>query len=273
MKIKILYMILGLSFCIGCVENPISGRQQLIFFDPNDDIKLGNQYAPEIEKQLGGQIPDVGIQNYLSQIGREIAAVSDNQKFEYHYTALNDKMVNAFALPGGRIFITKGMLEKLQSESQLASILAHETVHVVARHSSEQMTYQIGTQLLLSAVLSDSTSSIAAGYATKIIGLKYSRRDEQEADIGGMKYMVKAGYNPQGMVETMEMLQKEAESAPIEFLSTHPSPKNRIGYLKEEITKNYSDTASLKVNNQDYQKYVLDKLKLLPAPPAKTSKN
>jgi predicted Zn-dependent protease len=216
---------------------------------------------------MGGRIEDTKLQNYINEVGQKLARVSHNRFFDYHYVALNDESINAFALPGGWIFITRGMLEKLQTEAQLAGILGHETVHVVARHSSEAMTYQIGTELLLSAVLSDKTpqgAMVAADLSRQIIGLKYSRDHEKEADIGGMDYMVKAGYTPNAMIETMEILEKQQKIKPVEFLSTHPSPENRAEYLEEEIYMSYANAKKLRIGEDDYQKDILEKLKLLP---------
>jgi len=172
-------------------------------------------------------------------------------------------MVNAFALPGGYIFITKGMLEKLQTEAQLAAILSHETVHVVARDTANAMSNQIGLSLLLSAVTSGETSRgvlVAADLARLIIGLQYSRKDEREADLAGMDYMVAAGYNPHGEVELMQMLQEQDKVRPTEFLSSHPSPENRLIYLDARIKMRNYNLADLKIGKNAYRSAVLDRL-------------
>jgi len=177
---------------------------------------------------------------------------------------VEDKSINALALPGGYIFITRGMLEKLESEAQLAAILAHETVHVVARHSSAAMSREIGISILLSAVTSEGTSEgvmAAADLARQIMGLRYSRDNEREADIGGMDYMVWAGYNPYGMVEIMRMLQQQPQDRTAEFFSTHPNPENRIEYLTARIQSKYYGLAGLKDGRGDYQSSVVDRLK------------
>jgi predicted Zn-dependent protease len=216
-----------------------------------------------VEKQLGGAIDDAALQNYINYVGQKIAEVSHQRGFEYHFTALEDKSMNAMALPGGYIFITRGMLEKLQSEAQLAAILSHETVHVVARHSSAAMSREIGIGVLLSAVTSENTPEaalIAADLARQIIGLRYSRGDERQADIGGLDYMVWAGYNPYAMVETMQILQSQPEDRTPEFFSSHPNPENRIGYLTEKIQTKYYGLTGLKIGKEDYHKQVLERL-------------
>jgi len=247
----------------GCSVNPISGEKQFMLFPENQDVAIGLKYAPQIEKEMGGKIPNEALQSYINQVGQKIVRVSHKRGFDYQFTALNNKTVNAFALPGGYIFITKGMLEKLQTEAQLAGILAHETVHVVARHSSAAMSTQIGTELLLSAVITEDTPSsvsTAANLTRQIVTLKYSRKDERQADMAGMDYMVKAGYDPYGMVETMQMLQREQKTRSIEFFSTHPEPANRVTYLREKIQTKYPAPGGLKVGREDYQSRVLGQL-------------
>jgi len=253
----------SLAFVAGCAVNPITGTKELMLFPEEHDVELGAGYAPEIEKELGGRIPNDAVQNYIDSVGQRIAAVSHKPSIEYHFTAVEDDSVNAFALPGGYIFITKGMLAKLQNEQQLAAILGHEITHVVARDTAAAMSKEIGISLLLSAAASADTSQgvlTAADLARQILGLKYSRQDEYEADIGGLEYMVRAGYNPYGMLETMQILERESGSASVpEFFSTHPSPANRQGYITERIQSRYS-AAAFQPPTDDYRRYVLEKL-------------
>jgi predicted Zn-dependent protease len=144
-------------------------------------------------------------------------------------------------------------------------------VHVVARDTFNQMSNEIGmTALLLGAAVTGEAPGEAvraAAVTHQILGLRYSRKDEREADLGGLKYMVRAGYNPYGMVETMEMLQNEQKIRPIEFFSTHPSPRNRISYLARRIERKYHDLARLQVGQEDYHKNVLERLDK-PKPPS-----
>jgi len=227
-----------------------------------EDFAIGRKYAPELEKQMGGRIEYQSLQNYINSVGGKIARISHKPQWEYHFTALKDDSVNAFALPGGHIVITKRILENFQTKAQLAAILAYETVHVVARDTSNVMSNEIGISLLLSAVTSEETSQgviTAAALTRKIIGLQYSRKDECEADLGGISYMVAAGYNPYGMVETMQMLQDLQKLKTIEFLSSHPSPENRVGYLTQEIQMKYQDLAGLKIAAEDYRRAVFDR--------------
>jgi predicted Zn-dependent protease len=262
-KLVLLILALSLCLCTGCATNPITGQTQLMLFSEQEDIAIGRKYAPEIEKQMGGRIADAGLQNYVDSVGQRVAGVSHKPALEYHFVALENESLNAFALPGGYIFITRGMLAKLQTEAQLASILAHETVHVAARHASAAMSSQIGMDILLSAAMPKSaprgviqTTSIVR----QIVGLRYSRKDEREADLAGLDYMVGAGYNPYGMVETMQMLLNQQQLRPIEFFSSHPAPQNRMAYLTQEIQTKYYKPAKLRVAREDYRRNVLERL-------------
>ena len=262
---KILLLISYFTVCLftGCAFNPITGQQELMLFPEKQDLEIGRQYAPEIEKELGGKIEDEDLQKYIDSVGQKIARISHRPDWEFHYVAVNDKSINASALPGGYIFITKGMLEKLQTEAQLAAILGHETAHVVARDTSNAISNQIGIGLLLAAAASGQGSSAvmtAAELSRRLIGLKYSRRDEREADIAGLDYMVVAGYNPYGIVETMQMLEEQRKERVVEFLSSHPPPENRIAYLTQRIKTKNQNLDSLNIGKQEYCKAVLDRL-------------
>jgi len=262
---KLTLLISGLIFCVctGCAVNPITGKQEFMLASEQQDIEIGRQYAPEVERQMGGRIGNNSLQNYIDSVGQKIARISHKPRWDYHFVALEDNSVNALALPGGYIFVTRGMLEKLTSEAQLAGILAHEIVHVVARDTSAAISREIGISIILSAVTSEKTPQSAllvANLTRQILGLRYSRKDEQEADLGGLDYVVRAGYNPYAMVETMQMLQNQQQIRPIEFFSTHPSPKNRAEYLTQKIQTSYDNLAALKIGREDYRGAVLEHL-------------
>ncbi|NIP23313.1 MAG: M48 family metalloprotease [Phycisphaerae bacterium] len=263
-KLKFLVVSLILFLSAGCAVNPITGEEELMLMGEEQDVAIGKKYAPELEKQMGGKIKNAALQNYVSSVGQKVASVSHRRSWNYQFAALEDDMVNAFALPGGYIFITKGMLIELTTESQLASILAHETAHVVARDTAALMSREIGISILLSAAVSNSSSSTArtaADLTRQIIGLRFSRRDEKDADLAGLDYMVRAGYDPNGMVETMQILQSQQKERPIEFFSTHPNPENRIGYLKSRINVRYRKRDGLRIGKEDFHSAVLVHIK------------
>jgi beta-barrel assembly-enhancing protease len=272
--VTLTFIICVLIAVTGCASNPITGEEELMFDrDYRNDIKLGNEVAPQVEKELKGRIKDQVLQDYINGIGHKIVRFSHNPDFDFNFVAVNDKSVNALALPGGRIYITKGLLAKLESESQLAAILAHETVHVVARDTENMMSKQAGMGALFVLAATQARNQgevVVADIALQIVALKYSREDEKTADLGGMDYMFRAGYNPNGMVETMQILQKEDASGASDFFSTHPSPENRIDYLRARAQTHYLDgIAGTKVGRDEYQQNVLDRLKDLPETPGK----
>ncbi len=259
-KLKFLVVSLILLLSAGCAVNPITGEEEFMLLSENQDVELGQKYAPELEKQMGGKIKNAALQNYVSSVGQKVANVSHRRSWDYQFVALDDDMVNAFALPGGHIFITKGMLKELTTESQLASVLGHEVAHIVARDTAVLMSREIGIGILLSAAISDSTSRTTrtvADVTRQIIGLRFSRRDEKDADLAGLDYMVRAGYDPGGMVETMQILERRQKVRPIEFFSTHPSPENRIGYLKSRIDSRYRKREGLRIGKEDFNSAVL----------------
>jgi predicted Zn-dependent protease len=264
----------GVCFLAGCAANPITGEDEMMFSrDYRSDIEMGKQVAPEVEKELKGKINDGTLQDYIDGVGRQISRVSHNPDFDYHFVAVNDKSINALALPGGRIFITKGMLLKLENESQLAGVFAHEIVHVVARDTQNMMSKEAGLGILFIAAMSQARNSgemVAMDLARQIVELKYSREDEQTADLGGLDYMVRAGYDPNGMIETMQMLKKEDTIRPVEFFATHPSPENRLSYIQAKIQTYYSaGLTNAKIGAEDYRRNVLDRLQIFPDIPDK----
>ena len=259
----------------GCATNPITGKSELMLVSEEQANEIGEKYAPEVEKQLGGAIEDQQIQNYVQSVGDRVVRASHTPEEDFTFTAVNDPSINAMALPNGQIFITRGMLEAVSNEAQLASILAHETAHVTARHVASAMSTQIGISILMQ--VASRTVDIPAGaqtianYSRQLISLKFSRNDERQADIGGLEYLVDAGYDPQAMTQTMDILAEKSGSR-IEFLSSHPNPGTRSDYLKERISQgNYP--ANLRTGRQAYQENVLDRLNALPQPQETTEKN
>ncbi len=235
-----------------------------MFFSPQEDLALGRKYSPYVEKELGGRIPDESVQSYINRVGQRIARFCHRPDMAYHFAAVDTDMANAIAMPGGYVFITRGLLEELESEAQLAAILGHEVGHIVARDSMAAMSRQIGmTALVAAAHVGDVPSDVgrAAMFITSVLTLQYSREDEVDADLVGLSYMIQAGYDPNGMVETMQILQDLQTVRPIEFFSTHPNPENRLAYLKERIARRYASMDSLKNGEEEYADRVLDPLK------------
>lgn len=257
-----IFVLAVVALVSGCAINPVTGQNQLMLISPAQELQIGHQQAPLLEKQLGGRVNNTIVQNYVDQVGQRIARISHMPTLKFSFVALADKSVNAMALPGGYIFITRGMLEKLDSEAQLAGILAHEVTHVTARHTGQAMSTQIGIDVLLSTISRQNTSRgimTAANLTSQLIGLKYSRNHEIESDSVGVNYLIRAGYDPYAMVQTMRMLQEQNERRPIEFFSTHPDPVNREANLLT-IIANKKGISNLRVGKDDYRRVVLSNL-------------
>jgi predicted Zn-dependent protease len=254
---------------LGCAANPVTGRDELMLYSEEDDFELGRQVAPRLEKALGDRIPGEALQLYLDRVGQRIALVCHHPEWEYHYIAVDHEMVNAMALPGGYIYITRGMLERLQTEAQLAAVLAHETVHVVGRHTASQMSKQAAMGLATAAVMASGSGAgtLLARMTHQVMSLSYSREDETESDTAGLDYLVKAGYDPNGMVQIQEILLEEHTlRRELEFYSTHPHPETRLEAIRGRIKRHYSDAKPSRTDDL-YQTEVLDYLKNHPKLP------
>jgi predicted Zn-dependent protease len=251
---------LGL-ICGGCQTNPVTGENELILVSPEQEKQMGRDTAAQVEKELGQSVKDQQLQNYINSVGQGIARISHTPDEGFSYKAIDHKSVNAFALPGGYIYITTGLLKELNSEAQLASVLAHETAHVTARHIAQQITRDILIDVGFSVAGSQTASSAirVANIVRQLESMSFTREQEKQADEVGMDYLVKAGYTPYGMIETMEILQRASGSRTIEFFSTHPNPENRIGYLQERIyEKGYRGEG--KTGQSEYSANVLNRL-------------
>lgn len=239
-----------LSYYGKTQENPLTGEKQQVSLSPDEEVAMGLQSAPQMAEEYGGLFPDDKVQQKVKYIGNELVRTFNNEvesfghgnPYQFDFHVLRDpQTVNAFALPGGQIFITVGLLSRLKSEDQIAGVLGHEIGHVVYRHSSEQMAktefYQ-GLAGAATAAAGDMGASQIANYVAQMKLMKFGRDDELESDEFGVKYMLKAGYNAESMIEVMEILAEASGGrSRDEFMSSHPSPDNRIGRIKEHIEK------------------------------------
>lgn len=229
-------------------QNEFTGREQrLALASTQEEIAMGLQAAPRMIREMGGQHPDTQAQALVDRVGQKLvqstAVRESGYPFDFHLLA-DDRTVNAFALPGGQIFITSGLLKRLKNEDQLAGVLGHEIGHVVGRHSNEQMAQQglwTGIARGVGMLLSDGQSMGGMQVADLIAQVKlkgYSRDDELESDRLGVRFMAQAGYDPAALIGVMEILaEASGGGGGPEFLSTHPNPENRIERIREEIAK------------------------------------
>ena len=238
--LRIILFLFGLSLISGCVQNPVTGERELSMVSFEQEIAIGEQqYLPSQQSQGGQYIIDPNLQDYVASIGNKLAAQSQRPDLPYEFVVLNNSVPNAWALPGGKIAVNRGLLTELEDEAELAAVLGHEIVHAAARHGAAQMTR--GTLVGLSAAL----ATIAAanyGYgdlgnmASQVGGAavmaKYGRDDELEADHYGMQYMVAAGYEPGAAVDLQETFLRLSENRKQDFISglfaSHPPSSSRV---------------------------------------------
>lgn len=240
------------SYFGSSVYNPITGEKQHVNITEEQEIALGLQSAPEMAAQHGGLHPDPQARALVEAVGERIvansAAAQSNYPFKFHLLA-DPQTVNAFALPGGQIFITEALFSRFRTEGQLAGVLGHEIGHVVGRHSAEHIAKQQLTQGLTGAVVlstydpndpgSQRTAQVAM-VVGQLVNMKFGREDELESDRLSVRFMAEAGYDPRAMIEVMRILAEAGGGAgPPEFFSTHPNPDNRIARIEEAIQEQF----------------------------------
>lgn len=226
----------------ACAVNPATGERQLLLMSRSQEIALGRQYDQQVVSAMG-LYGDSALQAYVQALGSRIAATSENPELPWTFRVVDDPVVNAFALPGGFIYVTRGILAHIDNEAQLATVLGHEIGHVTARHSAAQASQQQLVQLgLVVGVVLKPELERYAGVAQAGLGvlfLKYSRDDERQADDLGLRYMQNVEFDPRQAPEVFTMLESVTSAAggdgPPEWLSTHPNPGSRRERLEAAI--------------------------------------
>lgn len=235
-----LWFVVLIGIIVNCAVNPVTGKRELMLLSEADEIKLGQQTDQQVV-QTYGLYEDPTLTAYISAIGQKMAQLSHRPHLKYDFKVMDTPVINAFAVPGGYIYVTRGILAYLNDEAELAGVIGHEIGHVTARHSAKQYSKsqlaQIG--LGLGSLLSESFRKYAgiAQMGVGLLFLKYSRSNEYEADQLGVEYSTKAGYDANRMAaffETLERLHPSADGSGLpEWFSTHPNPENRV----EEVRK------------------------------------
>lgn len=229
-------------------DNPVTGETQYIDITPEQEIALGLQAAPQMAEEFDGLDPSEADQAIIDDVGNAIVASSPAHQtpYEFDFHLLADaETINAFALPGGQVFITRALYDKLQTEDQLAGVLGHEIAHVVARHSAEHIAKAKLTEGLTGAAViatydpdnpASASSAQVAALIGQLINLKFGRDDELESDALGICFMNDTGYDPEEMVTVMQILASSSQGErPPEFFSTHPNPEQRITRIQQAI--------------------------------------
>jgi predicted Zn-dependent protease len=239
MRKVLVFALLGIVAMSGCSVNPVTGKKELVLVSTAQEIEMGRQnYAPMQQSQGGVYDVDPALTAYVQRVGSKVAAQS-GVNLPYEFVVLNNSVPNAWALPGGKIAVNRGLLTELESEAELAAVLGHEAVHAAARHSAKQqsraMLMQVGVMGTAIAASDSDYGNLIAGGATLLAqaGLaKYGRSAELESDHYGMQYMSQAGYDPQGAVDLQETFVRLSEGRRSDWLSglfaSHPPSQERV---------------------------------------------
>jgi predicted Zn-dependent protease len=230
------------ALACACATNPATGRRELSLVSEKQEIELGRGAAEEVRGTIG-LYEDDSLAAYVNAAGQRLAAVAERPKLQWTFAVADDASVNAFALPGGYVYLTRGLLAHLDSEAEMAAVLGHEIAHVTARHSVSQISkaqlasFGLGLGMILKPELRNYGQLGQAGLS--LLMLKYGRDDENEADELGLRYMSRAGYPTDAMPEVLQMLGRvsgnEKGGRVPTWLSTHPNPDSRLARVRKEI--------------------------------------
>ena len=271
---KIIVLMLLAGFITGCGTNPVTGKSELQFVSERQEVDIGKEnYIPSQQSQGGTYTVDKALSNYVNAVGQKLAKVSDRPNLPYEFVVLNNSVPNAWALPGGKIAINRGLLLHLNNEAELAAVISHEIVHAAARHGAKSMErgmlLNVGiVGLGVAAGDTDNAELIvgAAALGSQLISQKYGRDAELEADQYGIKYMVKAGYDPAAAIklqETFVALSNNKKSNWLDGLfASHPPSQERVDANKKTAAK---FKAKGVLNGENYQKQIAHLKKTKPA--------
>lgn len=246
----------------GCAINPVTGKRELSLVSPQQELAIGSEGYKAVAAEYG-LYADPALQAYVDEVGQKVAKVSHMPTLAWHFTVLDDPVVNAFAMPGGYIYVTRGILAHMNSEAQLAGLLGHEIGHVTSRHSAQQLTQQqlYGLGLGVASIFSKTVAKYGdlAQQGLSLLFLKYSRDDEREADDLAVRYAAAAGYDPREIPATYVMLQRLGEGSGSRlpsFLSTHPDPGDRLNTTTALAQQAIQGKSNLAVNGRTYVQHL-----------------
>lgn len=253
-------LVAGLLTLASCSTNPATGKRQIALIGEEQEVAMGREADQQVGQQLG-LYPDEDLQRYVNQLGQKLAAESERPNLPWTFRVVDDPMVNAFAFPGGYIYVTRGLLSHLTSEAELVSVLGHEIGHVTGRHSVEQMSKaQLAQVGLIAGMIA--SPELARQYGNlaqtglQLMFMKYGRDDEREADDLGLRYMYKENYDPREMPQVFEVLRRVSEQQGQGripgWMSTHPTPENRIQRISEQIATLGGDFSNRTVGRDRY---------------------
>lgn len=248
----------------GCATNPVSGRKQLVFLTESGEVQIDRENSPHQISADYGPVQDAELNRYVSSVGNQLAALSHRPDMPYSFRGVNAVYLNAYAFPGGTIAVSRGMLVNMDSEAELAAVLGHEIGHVTSRHAAQQYTTGMISSMAITAAAmivqqqKEEYAGLTAGLGAVAAGAllaRYSRSNEREADALSLEYMTKAGYNPEGCVNLMDMLRKTQKEKPsvIELLfATHPMSEERCQTAVKEVNEKYQAMKSYPFDRERY---------------------
>ena len=254
----------GLAFGImSCARNPVTGKSELSLVSESQEIQMGKQAAEEV-KQTIGLYKDAKVQSYVADLGKRMAAQSERPNLPWEFHVVEDASVNAFALPGGFIFVTRGLMTSINDEAELATVVGHEIGHVTNRHSVQQISKAQIAQLGLGvgSILSSDIARFGqvASAGLSILFLKYGRDAENQADQAGFRYALNQNYDVREMPKVFQTLERISEASGAgkmpEWMSTHPDPGNRIKHIESILDTLHRDPSKGVVNREQYLRYV-----------------
>jgi predicted Zn-dependent protease len=263
-KIHLGYAIMAILVLVSCSRNPVTGKKEFMFMSESQEISLGAESDPQIIAAYG-LYPDENIQKFITAKGEAMAAISHRPELEFKFRVLDSPVVNAFAVPGGYVYFTRGILAHMNNEAEFSGVLGHEIGHVTARHSAKQYTKQMLGQILFVGAMIASEDfrqfADAASQGLQLLFLKFGRDDESQSDLLGVEYSTEIGYDAHQMAEFFNTLKKMSEgsgqSIPT-FMSTHPDPGQRNERVHELATEYQSKDAKTNyaINRESYLKMI-----------------
>jgi predicted Zn-dependent protease len=243
---KLATILLASAVLAGCSTNPATGKRELSLVSEQQAIQMGAQAHEQTLQQYGVYDEKPELNRLVDELGKKIAAASDRPELPWTFTILDSPMVNAMALPGGHIYVTRGILVRMNSEDELAGVLAHEVAHVAARHAEQRISQAQLAQfgLVLGSIFAGPAATQAYGglaqLGAELLFLRYSRQQETHADVLGTAYMAEAGFNPRGsenMLRVLQRLDRGKGSSLDQYFVSHPDPAKRVQTIQGEIGK------------------------------------
>jgi Zn-dependent protease with chaperone function len=268
--------VLALTLAATALADRTQLKPGFNLFSSAQDVELGRKLSRDAERQLP-MLNNARVDDYVNRLGHRLDAYIPQwaPAYPFQYKVVNSSEINAFALPGGFVYVNRGVIEAADNEAQLAGVMAHETSHVILRHGTNQASKAYLAQAPLSVLggmMGSSVGSLMAqlgtGFALNSVFLRYSRNDETQADVMGAQILHDAGYDPRAMAQFFEKIQAESKNRPVEFFSDHPNPDHRIGRVDEEVDRLGGPPPNYKTDSPEFQEIKSYLRSLPPAPKA-----